>query len=258
MQRLSSDLTTALETARLARHDTARAMPGEFYLSERLLGVEKSELFGREWICVGRADEIPEPGDYLTYDILDEPVVAIRGEDGAIRALSNVCRHRAMPILSGKGRARRMVCPYHAWTYDSSGQLIGAPQMPTRADFDKRGCRLPEFRCETWQGFVFVTLDPETPALAPRLAALDAADRQLSLRGDEDPLCHPGGLGDELEGAGRELHGGLPPLAAAQGDAAPGEPDKPLRALRARARRISATLSASRRRCSARRRDIPS
>lgn len=174
MQGLSSELIAALETARRARHDTARAMPGAFYLSDRLLGIEKAELFGREWICVGRADEIPSPGDYLTYDILDEPVVVIRGEDRAIRALSNVCRHRGMPILSGTGRARRMVCPYHAWTYDSSGQLIGAPQMPRRADFDKLDCRLPAFRCETWQGFVFVTLDPETPPLAPRLAPLDA------------------------------------------------------------------------------------
>lgn len=174
MHGLPDELIRAMETAREAVHDSARAMPGSFYLSERLLALEKAELFGREWICVGRADEIPAPGDYLTYDILSEPVVVIRGEDGAIRALSNVCRHRAMPILSGKGRARRMVCPYHAWTYDSTGQLIGAPQIPKRADFDKRDCRLPEFRCETWAGFVFVTLDPETPPLADRLAPLDA------------------------------------------------------------------------------------
>ncbi|MBK0398174.1 aromatic ring-hydroxylating dioxygenase subunit alpha [Limibaculum sp. M0105] len=174
---LSDELAVPLRRALEADYEHAIAMPGAFYLSEDLLAIERAQLFGREWICVGRADEIPEPGDFMTYDILGEPVVAIRGEDGAIRALSNVCRHRAMPILEGKGRARRMVCPYHAWTYDAQGQLIGAPHLQHRTDFDKRACRLPEFRCEVWQGFVFVTLDPDTPPLAPRLAPLDAIIR---------------------------------------------------------------------------------
>ncbi|MCL5779270.1 aromatic ring-hydroxylating dioxygenase subunit alpha [Limibaculum sp. FT325] len=180
---MDDDMVGALRAALDVGYDRAFAMPGSFYLSEDLLEIERAQLFGREWVCVGRADEIPEPGDYMTYDILGEPVVAVRGEDGAIRALSNVCRHRAMPILEGKGRARRMVCPYHAWTYDTQGQLIGAPQLQGRADFDKRACRLPEFRCEVWQGFVFVTLDPNTPPLAPRLAPLDAIVRNYHLEG---------------------------------------------------------------------------
>ena len=101
---LSDELAAPLRRALEADYEHAFAMPGAFYLSEDLLAIERAQLFGREWICVGRADEIPEPGDFMTYDILGEPVVAIRGEDGAIRALSNVCRHRAMPILEGKGQ----------------------------------------------------------------------------------------------------------------------------------------------------------
>lgn len=174
MNDMPGEIIGALNRAARFEHDAAHAMPGAFYTSERLLDLERAQLFGREWICVGRADEIPEAGDYMTYDILDEPVAVVRGEDGEIRAFSNVCRHRAMPVLLGKGRARRMVCPYHSWTYDTTGQLIGTPNIGKRGDFDKASCRLPEFRSETWQGFIFVTLDPEATPLRPRLAGLDA------------------------------------------------------------------------------------
>ena len=174
MDRLPAEIVDALNRAAGSSHDAAHAMPGAFYVSARMLEAERAHLFGREWICVGRADEIPEAGDYMTYDILDEPVVVVRGEDAEVRALSNVCRHRAMPIVQGTGRARRMVCPYHAWTYDTKGRLIGAPQIGKRADFDTSSCRLPEFRCEIWQGFVFVTLDQDAAPLRPRLSALDA------------------------------------------------------------------------------------
>lgn len=174
MTDLPTTIIDALVRAAGARHNAAHAMPGEFYTSERLLEIERAELFGREWICVGRADEIPEPGDYLTYDLLNEPIAVIRAQDGTIRALSNVCRHRAMPILSGAGHARRLVCPYHSWTYDTEGQLIGTPLIERRDDFDKAGCRLPEFASEIWQGFIFVNLDPDPEPLAPRLVGLDA------------------------------------------------------------------------------------
>lgn len=174
MTQIPAEIAEALRRAAGQAHDHAHAMPGAYYTCERMLEVERAELFGREWICVGRADEIPEFGDYMTYDLLNEPVAVVRGEDGAIRALSNVCRHRAMPVLLGKGRARRLVCPYHSWTYDTAGQLIGTPLLGKRDDFDKAACRLPEFRCEVWQGFVFVTLDPQAEPLAPKLAGLDA------------------------------------------------------------------------------------
>lgn len=172
MTHLPDDVAAALTRARDAEHDRAWAMPGSYYTSEDMLAVEKSSLFAREWICVGRADELPEPGDYLAIDIVDEPVAIVRGQDGTLRALSNVCRHRGLPILEGTGRAGRLVCPYHAWTYDLRGQLIGTPRMPKREDFDKAECPLPEFALEVWQGFVFVSLNPNPPPLVERLAPL--------------------------------------------------------------------------------------
>ena len=162
----------ALMAAEAGGYDDARAMPGAFYLSADVLDLETRHLFRDAWTCVGRADEIPSAGDYLTYDILDEPVVAIRGEDGEVRALSNVCRHRAMPLLKDTGRAKRLVCPYHAWTYDSTGQLIGAPHIADHPTFDKRECRLPQFACEVWHGFIFVNTNPDAASISDRLEPL--------------------------------------------------------------------------------------
>ena len=167
------NISSALERACAADRDRGRAMPGAYYLDPDFLALEMRTLFAREWVCVCRAEEIAAPGDYIATEIASEPVAVVRGTDGTIRALSNVCRHRAMPLLDGTGHAGRLVCPYHAWTYDLAGQLIGAPLMD-RSDPAMRECRLPEFACEVWHGFVFVALDAHAPPLAPRLAPLEA------------------------------------------------------------------------------------
>ncbi|MEM7226545.1 MAG: aromatic ring-hydroxylating dioxygenase subunit alpha [Pseudomonadota bacterium] len=163
----------ALQASQSLSYEQAQTMPSAFYTAPAVLDLEREALFRREWICVGRIDEVAKPGDFMTFDILDEPVLVIHGDDGQIRALSNVCRHRGMVIASGQGNRKRLACPYHAWTYDSRGRLIGAPHMNERPDFDRTAICLPEFRSEVWQGFLFVTLDAETPPLAPRLADLE-------------------------------------------------------------------------------------
>ncbi len=152
----------------------ARSMPGAFYADPQMLAFEKQHLFGSEWICVGRVEEIPQPGDFMTFDIVDEPVLLIRGEDHQVRALSNVCRHRGAIIAAGAGRVKNLICPYHHWAYDLTGRLRGAPHISERDDFDPKSCRLPQFQCEEWLGFLFVTLDPDAPALAPQLAGIEA------------------------------------------------------------------------------------
>lgn len=177
----------ALQSRAGRSYDEARSMPGSFYSSEDLLAVEHEQLFKREWICVGRVDEVAKPGDYMTYDLLEEPMLIMRGDDERIRALSNVCRHRGMPIASGRGHGQRLVCPYHAWTYNTRGTLVGAPHMKEREGFDRAAVCLPEFRCEVWQGFIFVTLDPDTPSLTPRLATLDGMLKNYHL---DDQTLH--------------------------------------------------------------------
>lgn len=150
----------------------ATAMPPEVYRSAALYDLERERLFAKEWLCPGLAAEIPDAGDYLTYSINDQPVVTIRGEDGRIRSFANVCLHRMMRLLEGRGNRRRIVCPYHAWTYDIGGRLIGAPHMKRTPGFEPRRLCLPEIRTEVWDGWIYITLDPDAPGLGSRLAPL--------------------------------------------------------------------------------------
>ena len=150
--------------------EQARAMPPEVYTSESFLAAELEHIFSKEWLCLGRASALAEPGDYAAWEIAGQPVVVIRDREGTLRALSNVCLHRMSTLLHGRGRTRAIVCPYHAWTYNLDGTLRGAPAMSKNEDFDRKDYCLPRLRCEEWLGWVFVTLNPDAPPVAEALA----------------------------------------------------------------------------------------
>jgi phenylpropionate dioxygenase-like ring-hydroxylating dioxygenase large terminal subunit len=175
------ELGEALDRCRNQRYDRAWSMPRAFYTDPRVLALEEDRLFSREWVCIGRAEELSRPGDYVTFQIGDEPILVAHGDDGTIRAFSNVCRHRGALVASGRGNRKRFVCPYHHWSYDSQGRLAGTPGIGEREDFDRRQCRLPEFHCALWQGFVFVSCAGDPPPLAARLTALEALIRPYHL-----------------------------------------------------------------------------
>ena len=151
----------------------ARTLPNEFYTSEEFAEFEREEIFRKEWVCLGRVEEVPKAGDYFTTELLDEPLIIVRGQDKKIRVLSNVCRHRSSVILEDKGNKKHFVCPYHAWTYSNDGQLLRAPYMDRVKGFKVEGCRLPEFATEVWHGFLYVNLDGKAKPLAPRLKGLE-------------------------------------------------------------------------------------
>jgi nitrite reductase/ring-hydroxylating ferredoxin subunit len=109
----------------------------------------------------------------MTFQIGNEPLIAVHGQDRAIRVLSNVCRHRGTVMADGRGNRQRLVCPYHHWSYDLEGKLAAAPRMEAHAAFDKAACRLPQFPVEIWHGFLFTSLAQDPPSLAPRLQGLD-------------------------------------------------------------------------------------
>ena len=155
-----------------ANANNARTLPGWCYVSEDRFLAEKTEVLEQGWHCLGRSDEIPNTGDFLTAQILDEPMIAVRGKDGAIRVLSNICRHRAMPLVQGSGTTKRFLCPYHAWSYRLDGSLLRAPHMEN-ASFDAKSCSLPEFPCVEWNGFIYVSPSENPAELAPQLAKLD-------------------------------------------------------------------------------------
>lgn len=162
-----------LRAAATAQFETARAMPPGVYTSDSFLALEMEHIFGQEWFCVGRSSALSEPGDYLTCDLAGQPVMVLRDNDGQLRAQSNVCLHRMSTLLQGRGHARRIVCPYHAWTYNLDGSLRGAPAMSRNSGFCKDNYRLPQVRCEEWLGWVFVSLNPDAAPVADALSALE-------------------------------------------------------------------------------------
>jgi len=163
--------TDLLEAAHRPFTD-ARAMPPGVYTSPDFLAREMETIFSREWMCVGRASSLKNGGDYLTYDVADQPVMVLRDHEGALRAFSNVCLHRMSTLLEGSGNRRAITCPYHAWTYGLDGRLKGAPYMSDTTGFCKEDYRLPSIRCEEWLGWIYVTLDKKRPSVAETLRPL--------------------------------------------------------------------------------------
>lgn len=147
----------------------AATLPPELYTSQEFLDFEREAVFMREWLAVGRAERIPEPGDWFTADLLGEPVIVLRDKEGELRAMSAVCQHRAMQVCEGSGNDSTFKCPYHHWIYGQDGRLLGAPAMEKTEDFDKAEWGLPPLKVEEWQGFVFVNFDPDAAPLAPTL-----------------------------------------------------------------------------------------
>jgi len=152
-----------------ADDDPCGALPPAAYTSPDMLALERERVFGRGWIVVAHSSELKQAGDYRTFDLAGHPVLIVRDREGELRAYSNVCPHRSALIAEGCGNRTVFQCPYHAWTYDLTGKLVGAPHMDKAAVKD---VRLKDLRCETWQGFVFVNLDDRAAPLAEGLAAL--------------------------------------------------------------------------------------
>jgi phenylpropionate dioxygenase-like ring-hydroxylating dioxygenase large terminal subunit len=174
----------------------ARFFPPEAYTSESFYRFELEAIWYREWICAGRLEEIPGNGDYFSLRVAGEPILVVRTSSDEIVAMSAVCRHRGMIVAEGRGRsAPGFVCPYHRWTYDRRGALVGAPQMSAHRNFDTARCALPRLRVETWHGFIFVNMDEAAAPLASRLAAIEpivAPYGLADLRGEflRDPAYH--------------------------------------------------------------------
>ena len=153
-------------------------LPRECYTDPEFYAFEQEAIFMRSWLCLGRVDEIPEPGDFVRVDMDDEPLVMVRDSEGEIRVFTPVCAHRGHLLCEGSGSTGRLFrCPFHAWTYGLDGHLVAAPSMNETvplADL-KAETSLPSHQVEIWNGFVFTNLDPAAPPLTPTLHKLTAA-----------------------------------------------------------------------------------
>lgn len=151
------------------------SLPPVVYGSEDVTELEIEVIFRKEWICLGRTDEVAQAGDYFTTDLVGEPLIIVRDKSGEVNVLSNVCRHRWAAVAEGKGKgnAKAFVCPYHAWTYRHNGELMAAAFMDETEGFEKKDCSLPKVRSELWNGFIFATLDPDLTSVRERLSELE-------------------------------------------------------------------------------------
>jgi Rieske 2Fe-2S family protein len=159
--------------------DRASLLPPRVFHDPDVFAFERDEWFARAWLSVGREEDAARPGDYITATVAGQSVLVVRGEDEILRAFHNVCRHRGSLIApEPKGRVVRFQCPYHAWTYELDGRLRRAGHTDALVDFETADYGLVPIRLATWQGFVFVCLTADAPALEDELADLpDHLDR---------------------------------------------------------------------------------
>jgi Rieske 2Fe-2S family protein len=147
------------------------SLPSGWYRSERVLALEKERIFCREWICVGREEELSGAGAFKIVDVLGESLIVLRNRAGVLRAFYNVCRHRGSRLcreaadatvrLPGGIGGGRITCPYHQWSYDLDGQLLNAPHLTGESGFDRSHFSLYPAAIDTWGGFVFLHLTPQ-------------------------------------------------------------------------------------------------
>jgi len=152
--------------------DVRRGMiPAHIYNDEEIFRLERERLFSRAWVFVGHTSEIPQPGDYVVRRVLEDSFIVSRGEDGVVRALFNMCLHRGMQVCRAElGNASHFRCPYHGWSYRNDGRLVGLPfhrdAYGGEAGFRRKGqTLLPAPSLDTYNGLIFVSLDPDAPPL---------------------------------------------------------------------------------------------
>lgn len=175
----------------------AHHLPGFIYTDPDIFEREKRDIFQKDWLCVGRVEEVGNPGDYLTLSIMDEPLLIVRDSSGWLRAFYNVCRHRGVAVASRSGNVKAFSCPYHGWTYDLAGRLVHAPHMEEAVGFDRARCGLKPVKIDEWQGWMFVNLDPDSDDLrtflgtvAERFGFVHAEDCRLANKWEFELPCN--------------------------------------------------------------------
>ena len=147
------------------------SLPGWLYHDAEFLAAEKRAFLRAAPQVVCHVSDIAQPGDWRSLDYLGESVIVIRGDDGSVRAFTNVCRHRGSRLVDGSGGcAKVLTCPYHAWSYSRDGRLVGVPHRAEYPGLETDKLGLVPVTIEQWHGFLFVTLEPGAPSVAQMMA----------------------------------------------------------------------------------------
>ncbi|MEZ5382337.1 MAG: aromatic ring-hydroxylating dioxygenase subunit alpha [Microthrixaceae bacterium] len=166
----------AVEKDRTAPPDDAipvPPIPTKRYTDPGFFQLERERIFGRSWLFAGHESEWPEAGSYRQFTRSGAPIVVVRGTDGTLRAFYNACRHRAAPVTrEACGTAKRLTCQYHSWSYGTDGVLKAVPDARSFAGLDTAQLGLVPVRCDTWEGWVFVSEDTEAASLTEFLGPI--------------------------------------------------------------------------------------
>ena len=142
------------------------------YIDEQWLNVDKKEIFHKSWQFLCHEENLREAGSYVTMNIQGQSIVGIRDKENNLRAFYNVCKHRGHELLSGQGKTKRVICPYHAWSYDLDGRFLEARQSQFMDNFNPEDFCLDQVRIEVFCHMVFVNLDPDAAPLSDQSGAL--------------------------------------------------------------------------------------
>lgn len=166
-------MNTGLELSKiLASYDDRAALadaytiPAAWYVDPRIYELEQQAVFSKSWQLIGRVNQVEEPGQFVTATVAGEPIVAVRGNDGVLRAFFNVCRHHAAAVVTEPcGQASILHCPYHGWNYGLDGSLKGMPEFDGVRNFERKENGLVPVQVDTWETLLFVNLDPAAGSL---------------------------------------------------------------------------------------------
>ena len=169
------DLSDYSHTGDLSR---AQTIPARWYLEPDFLTAEKERVFWRTWQPVARSEDLLRGGDYVTCELLGEPLVIARTVEGGLNAFYNVCRHRAARVAQGKGNRKSLQCQYHGWTYGLDGRLRRAPEFDGVQEWQAEQVCLQSVQVAEWHPFVYVNLDPAALPLQSFLEPIAAEVRE--------------------------------------------------------------------------------
>jgi phenylpropionate dioxygenase-like ring-hydroxylating dioxygenase large terminal subunit len=142
--------------------DQASTIPASWYTDESLYQLELQTVFTRSWQMICRADQLQDPGQYVTADFGNEPIVVVKGNDNVVRGFFNVCRHHAAAVMTEpEGKVNQLRCPYHGWTYSLEGELKGTPDFTAVCNFDRAANGLVPVETAVWEKWVFVRVETD-------------------------------------------------------------------------------------------------
>jgi choline monooxygenase len=164
----------------IADQEAGYSLPARYFYDADIFEREKSRIFFKSWHLVAHANELSQPGSFVTHDIFEQSVLVVAGRDGVIRAFHNVCQHRGNRLVGARrGATPTFTCGYHAWTYTLDGCLRGAPNVSGIRGFDKSRHGLKAVRVETFASFIFVNLDPDARPIAEMAHGAEAEIRRF-------------------------------------------------------------------------------